>query len=39
MILKNLEIFLQNFQKNKILMEIILENKKEFNIIFIQEPP
>ena len=39
MILKNLEIFLQNFQKNKILMEIILENKKEFNIIFIQESP
>ena len=41
MIIKNLKIFSQNVHKNKFLTDIIiiLENKKEFNIIFIQEPP
>ena len=38
MILKNLKLFLQNVWKNRLLMDIILENKKEFDIIFIQEP-
>jgi len=39
MILKNLKIFSQNVQKNRILTDIILENKKEFDIVFIQEMP
>jgi len=38
MILKNLKLFSQNVQKNRLLTEITLENKKEFNIFFIQEP-
>ena len=38
MIIKNLKIFLQNVGKNKILTNIILENNKNLNIIFIQEP-
>ena len=37
MLLKYLKLFLQNVQKNRLLTEIILENKKEFNILFIQE--
>ena len=38
---KNIRSFvnLQNVCKNRILTEIILENKKEFNILFIQELP
>ena len=28
-----------NFQKNRILTDIILENKKDFDILFIREPP
>ena len=39
MILKNLYLFLQNVCKNRILTNIILENEKEFNILFIQELP
>jgi len=38
MIIKNLKIILQNVGKNKILTNIILENNKNLNIIFIQEP-
>ena len=38
MILKNLCLFLQNIYKNRILTDIILENKKEFDILFIQKP-
>ena len=37
MILKNLKFFFQNVHKNKLLAKIILENKKEFDIVFIQE--
>ena len=37
MIIRNLKIFLQNVQKNGLLTDIILENKKEFDITFIQE--
>ena len=37
MIIKNIKIFLQNIQKNHILTNIILENNKNFNILFIQE--
>jgi len=39
MILKNLRVFSQNFQKNKFLTDIVLQINKDFNIIFIQEPP
>ena len=39
MILKTLCLFLQNICKNRILTDIILENKKDFDIIFIQEHP
>ena len=38
MIIKNLKIFSWNIGKNKILTNIILENNKNLNIIFIQEP-
>ena len=37
--LKTLKIFSQNIQENKLLTDIILENNKKFNILFIQEPP
>jgi len=37
--LKNLCSFSQNIHKNRLLTEIILENKKEFDILFIQELP
>ena len=37
MIIKSLKIFLQNIYKNWFLTEIILENQKDFNILFIQE--
>jgi len=39
MIIKNIEIFSQNVQKNRLLTDMILESNKEFDIIFIQEPP
>jgi len=39
MILKSLKIFSQNFHKNKLLTDTLLENNKNFNILFIQEPP
>ena len=35
MILKNLKIFSQKIWKNKLLTNIILENKKKFNIVFV----
>ena len=38
MILKSLKFFSQNVHKNRLLTDIILENNKNFNIIFIQEP-
>jgi len=31
--------FLQNISKNKIITDIILENGKNFDILFIQKPP
>ena len=37
MIIKELKIFLQNVCKNHFFTNIILENNKNFNIIFIQE--
>ena len=36
--LKTLKIFSQNVQKNKLLTDTILENNKNFDILFIQEP-
>ena len=39
MILQNLKIFCQNVCKNCLLTDIILENNKNFDIIFIQKPP
>ena len=38
MIIKKIKIFLQNVCKNILLTNIILEKKKEFDIIFTQEP-
>jgi len=38
MILKNLRLFSQNVWKKKSLTDIILETRKEFDIIFIQKP-
>jgi len=37
-IIKELKIFSQNFCKNHLLIDLILENNEKFNIIFIQEP-
>ena len=37
MILKSLKTFSQNIHKNRLLTNTILENNKNFNIIFIQE--
>jgi len=37
MIIKDLKIFLQNVQKNNLIVNIIFEMKFEFDIIFIQE--
>ena len=37
MIIKEIKIFLQNVQKNRSLTNTILEEQKEFDIIFIQE--
>ena len=39
MILKDLKIFSQNIHKNYVLTNLILENNKNFDIVFIQEPP
>ena len=39
MILKSLKLFLQNIQKNRTLMDTILESYIDLNILFIQEPP
>ena len=39
MTLKFLKNFLQNIHKNRLLTDTILENNKNFNIIFIQESP
>jgi len=38
MILKSLKIFSQNVHKNRLLTDTLLENNKDFDIIFIQEP-
>ena len=38
MIFKDLKIFSQNVWKNNLIVNIILELKVDFNIIFIQEP-
>ena len=37
MISKTLNIFLQNVRKNRLLTDIILENNKKFDVLFIQE--
>ena len=37
MIIKEIKIFSQNFYKNNLLTNTILEVQREFNIIFIQE--
>ena len=37
MIIKNLKIFSQNVQKNNLVVNIILETRFEFDVIFIQE--
>ena len=37
MIINNLKIFLQNICKNHLLTNILLENQKDFDILFIQE--
>jgi len=39
MIIKNIKLFSQNVQKNKLLTNTILETNKDFDIIFIQELP
>jgi len=39
MIIENLKIYLQNVQKNKLLIKNLLETQKKFDILFIQEPP
>jgi len=38
MILKDLKLFLQKVQKNKFIINLILEINHDFDIIFIQEP-
>ena len=38
MIFKDTKIFLQNVQKNNLIVNTILELKMDFDIIFIQEP-
>ena len=37
MIVKNIKIFLQNVQKNNLIVNTILETQFDFNVIFIQE--
>ena len=39
MILKSIKISSQNIHKNQFLTDTLLENYKDFNIFFIQEPP
>jgi len=39
MILKSLWLISQNVQKNRTLTDIILENQKDFDILFIQKLP
>ena len=39
MIIKNLKIFLQNVQKNSVIVTTILESLTHYNIILIQKPP
>ena len=39
MILRNLNILLQNVRKNHLIVNTILETQSYFNIILIQEPP
>ena len=39
MIVRNLRVFLQNIQKNSLIVNILLETQTQFDIIFIQEPP
>jgi len=39
MIFKSLKLFSRNIHKNRILTDTILENNKNFNILFIQKPP
>ena len=39
MIIKSIKLFLQNVCQNRVLTNIILETNRDFNIIFIQEPP
>ncbi len=36
--IKELKSFSQNIHKNHLLTEVILENNKNFDILFIQEP-
>jgi len=38
MIIKSLKLFSQNVWMNKLLTGMILENNKNFDIVFIQEP-
>jgi len=38
MIIKSLKIFSQNVQKNRALVDLILETQNNFDILFIQEP-
>ena len=37
MIIENLKIYLQNFQKNRLLIKTLLETQKNFNMLFIQK--
>ena len=39
MILKSLNLFSQNIHKNRLLTKTILENSKNYDILFIQKPP
>ena len=39
MIIKNLRIFLQNIQKNSVIVTSLLKSLTQYNIILIQEPP
>jgi len=39
MIVKTLKVFSQNVCKNKFLIDTLLDNNKEFDILFIQKLP
>jgi len=39
MMIRNLKVFLQNVQKNSLIINVLLETLTQFNIIFIQELP